>query len=221
MPVRKEVNKSFFKEWTPEMAYVLGFFLADGSLDVNARGGEYFNFHICDRELLDAIREVLGSTHKISTRKRQGNQNNLYRLQIGSKEMCNDLRKLGVKEQKVHFLSMPPVPNKFLHHFIRGYFDGDGNIWMGRIHSNRAKSTTALHLGFTSCSKKFLEDLKSILQSGGLKGGSLFGRDNTYKLQYSINDSIMLYWLMYSDECSVLYLPRKRSVFEKFLKMRP
>ncbi len=33
MPIYKTKNEAFFKKWTPEMAYVLGFFTADGTID--------------------------------------------------------------------------------------------------------------------------------------------------------------------------------------------
>jgi hypothetical protein len=38
MPIHKEINHDFFKLWTPGMAYVLGFFSADGSMIKNKRG---------------------------------------------------------------------------------------------------------------------------------------------------------------------------------------
>ena len=56
MPIYKKVNKNFFKKWSSEMAYVLGFFMADGSIDVNPRGSQYFSIQICDKELLEEIR---------------------------------------------------------------------------------------------------------------------------------------------------------------------
>jgi len=38
------------------MAYVLGFFFADGSYDVHKNGGEYFSFQITDKNLLEKIK---------------------------------------------------------------------------------------------------------------------------------------------------------------------
>lgn len=43
MPVYKRVNKDFFKKWSNEMAYVLGFFAADGNMIVNKRGGQFWS----------------------------------------------------------------------------------------------------------------------------------------------------------------------------------
>jgi hypothetical protein len=53
MPIHKMVNKDFFKTWTSDMAYVLGFFAADGNMSKNKRGGCYIDFGITDFELLN------------------------------------------------------------------------------------------------------------------------------------------------------------------------
>lgn len=42
------VNKEFFKCWTSEMAYVLGYFSADGSMFINPRGSRYIEFTSTD-----------------------------------------------------------------------------------------------------------------------------------------------------------------------------
>ena len=202
------------------MAYVLGFFMADGSLDVNPRGSQYFNFHIRDKKLLESIREVMNSEHKIATRKVVGGNSVQYRLQIGSKEMCDDLRSLGVQEQKAHNMKIPSMPRVYFSDFVRGYFDGDGNIWMGKVHKDRGKATNTLMTTFTSCSGEFLKDLKKLLNLEGLSGGSLFFSRKAYRLQYSVMDSIMLYRILYTRCHSTLYLKRKKKIFEEYIKMR-
>ena len=209
MPMYRHVDKDFFKKWTLEMAYVLGFFMADGSIDINPRGSHYFSLAIIDRKLLESIHKSLKSTHKISVIKRanKSNWSDQYRLQIGSREMCDDLRRLGVTENKTNNLLIPEIPKKFFSHFVRGYFDGDGNVWIGKIHKRRKIQTYAIHTVFTSCSGDFLKDLKSKLEYLGLKGGSFCKADNAYRLQYSINNSIMLYNIMYSGKYS-LFLER-------------
>jgi hypothetical protein len=52
MPIFKTKNENFFKNWTPEMAYVLGFFTADGSMIRNKRGAHFIEFQITDKNLL-------------------------------------------------------------------------------------------------------------------------------------------------------------------------
>src|SRR5690242_9552827 len=128
MPVFKSVNKNFFKKWSSEMAYVLGFFAADGYITVNKRGGEFWSIDIVDKKLIEQIKEMIEAEHKISVRKRVHGVYTSYRLQIGSVEMCNDLRRLGFSERKTNNLALPHVPEKYFTSFVRGYFDGDGHV---------------------------------------------------------------------------------------------
>lgn len=201
------------------MAYVLGFFCADGSMDITKRGTHYFSIQICDRELLEAIRGALGSNHKISVRAGKKSERDKYRLQIGSKEMCGDLVALGMQTQKTQNLVLPNVPEKYLASFVRGYFDGDGNVWTGVIHKERKTSMKGIQTTFTSCSGEFLESLQERLISRGVVG-RLACRKTFYRLSYSILSSLKLYKLMYTDLGTDLYLSRKKDIFELYISER-
>lgn len=166
------------------------------------------------------FRDVLESEHTIHSRKWRDTESVQYRLQIGSKEMCEDLESLGVSQKKAHTMRLPKVPKRYFGSFVRGYFDGDGNVWVGQIHKNREKKNTTIQTAFTSCSKPFLLSLQSRLIVSGLGQGSLSCKMKAFCLKYSVNDSLKLYNLMYSETCSGLYLNRKKRIFEKFIKMR-
>ena len=71
MPVFKDKNEDFFKKWSSEMAYVLGFFCADGSMITNKRGSHYLEYYITDKDLIFKIKKALGSNHKISEKQRE------------------------------------------------------------------------------------------------------------------------------------------------------
>lgn len=204
------------------MAYVLGFFAADGYITVNKRGGQYWCIQITDKELLERIKEVMCSDHAISRRSSiNPNERTLYRLQIGSKELCDDARSLGFSERKTKCLVVPNVPQEYFPAFVRGYFDGDGNVWVGRIHKDRPKSMQAIQVAFTSCSKPFLLGIHERLKGCGISNGGIYCKKNAFRLQYSIKDSLALYRLMYGKGGVSPYLPRKKEVFERYLKMRP
>lgn len=221
MPIYKKVDKDFFKKWTPEMAYVLGFFSADGYMTVNKRGGQFWCIQIGDKELLEKIKIVIQSEHKISERIGKGNRSFMYRLQIGSIEMCNDLRKLGLAERKTKNLSVPNVPQKYFHDFVRGYFDGDGNVWMGTMNKCRKKPTQIMLVAFTSESINFLHSLLHSLKTNGIVGGSIYKvkNSNCGRLSLSTTDALKLSEIMYNVPHK-LFLSRKKRVFEKFVKMR-
>lgn len=213
--MHRHVNCDFFKNWKPEMAYVLGFFAADGTMIKNKRGAYFVQFEITDRELLKKIRNSLNSNHKIAIRKRNKNYKPSYRLQIGSKVIFKDLLKIGITPRKALRMSLPKIPEKYIHHFVRGYFDGDGNVWYGTVHKERKTKTPVLLTRFTSGNKRFLENLASALKSQIRIGGAITCSSGAYQLGYSTRPSLSLYRFMYNN--SHLFLPRKKKIFEKYI----
>ena len=224
MYAQKKINKDFFKVWSPEMAYVLGFFAADGYITVNKRGGQYWCIQITDKKLLYSIKKSLNSEHRISVRfPKKENESVKYRIQVGSIEMCNDLRKLGFFERKTKSLAIPNIPKKHFSHFVRGYFDGDGNIWRGEVHKERKTRHEVLLMVFTSCSHEFLANLYHRLSILDIKGGSLYRskKKEFSRLQYSTKDALKLYKFMYNGmNTSELFLERKKCVFESYIALR-
>lgn len=220
MPIFKNINKDFFKIWSPEMAYVLGFFAADGSMVRNRRGAHCIEFKITDQDLLESIRLTLGSNHTIACLKRSKEKwKPQFRLQIGNKTMFEDLLSLGMTQSKSLTLCMPDVPKKYLSHFVRGYFDGDGNVYANEYaRKGRKLLSVTLLTGFTCGSRDFLKSLHTLLSENAIvSGGSLFARENYFRLHYSVRDSCSLYRFMYNTE-SGLFLSRKKTVFENYFK---
>ncbi len=209
------------------MAYVLGFFAADGYITVNKRKGQFWCIQITDQEILENIKKVVQSEHKISKRLPiKPNESIKYRIQIGSIEMCDDLRKLGFSERKTKSLAVPNVPDRYFSDFVRGYFDGDGNIWMGEIHKDRKRKNRyiVLKLYFTSCSLDFLRELHTRLYFFGLTGGCIYTskKKQFSRLQYSTTNALKLYNFMYNGlGKSELFLRRKKNVFTKYMELRP
>lgn len=203
------------------MAYILGFFAADGCMIKNNRGAHFIEFHITDKDILEKIRTALKSSHKISKRERNFKWKPVYRLQIGSKKMFEDLTLLGISPAKSKTLKLPLIPDEYLKDFVRGYFDGDGNVYANKYkRKGRNKLSITLLSGFTCGSKDFLKSLhEKLAGAANLSGGTLFNRDGYYRLYYSVNDSCKLYKFMYNTE-SNLFLPRKKNIFEKFFKER-
>lgn len=201
------------------MAYVLGFFAADGCMIKNNRGAHFIEFHIIDKDILVKIKNLLNSDNKISTRTGKTIWKTGYRLQIGSKEMFEDLLSLGMTPHKSKTIKLPQVPDKYFSHFIRGYFDGDGNVY---IHKRKdRKGRLSLLSGFTCGSKVFLEKLFFKLRKiADIKGGTLYcKKDSYYCLYFSTQDSSGLYRFMYNKSGDLL-LSRKKEIFEKFIKTR-
>lgn len=223
MPIIRNINQDFFKSWSNNMSYVLGFFAADGCMIRNKRSACFIEFKICDLELLENIKQALGSDHKISKRVVKNKKwKNIYRLQIGSKEIFQDLEKIGFTQAKTKNLKFPEVPKEYIGDFIRGYFDGDGCISYGYYKTkDRKENKFTFSTRFTCGDKKFLVSLKDKL-SLDLKGGFIVKKERGYELVYSHKDSLALFDILYNNIPRCIFLERKYSKFKeihKILKM--
>lgn len=217
MPIYKKYNKDFFKKWSPNMAYILGFLYADGNIIKTKRGTHFVALQIKDKEILYKIRKVLDSNHKIGIKKKS--KSITYRLQIGSKELFDDLSLVGLSPNKTKRIRLPKMPELFFGDFMRGYFDGDGGVWMGLNHIKSKSPSMTLQVNFTSGSVEFLKDILNRLKQSGIVGGSLYKvKSSKYgRLLFGAVDALKLYKIMYNKPHK-LFLKRKMLVFEKYKK---
>lgn len=192
------IDQDYFKTWSRNMAYMFGFWFADGCI----YGERMFDItvHKKDKYILKRFAEELGFEGKLYDYvDRQA-----ARINFSCKTIHDDIVALGGKECKSLDCTFPEVPQEYLHDFIRGYFDGDGCVCLCK--NNR------LQTSFTSGSPDFLRKLhKTIKKETGITGGSLSG----YSLSFGKRDSILLGNYMYADNPE-LYLKRKRDKFQKF-----
>jgi intein-encoded DNA endonuclease-like protein len=201
------------------MAYILGFMYADGNIVITKRGNHYVAIYTSDKELLVAMANCMKAEQKISARISDTGCN--YRIQIGSKEWFYDLGILGLFPDKTARMRLPKIPQSYFGDFVRGYFDGDGNVWTGTIHKERRTTTKTIQVFFTSCSHLFLTDLLQLLQVNGIKGGGMYvsKKGNFTRIIFSSNDALKIYEIMYNGRHK-LHLGRKKVVFEQFIKIR-
>lgn len=212
------VDEGFFDVWSHEMSYVLGFLFADGSLeDASYIRGKYIRVTSTDRNRIEAIRRLLRSRHTIVEVNKGGNYKKSYLLRIGNAKIYNRLLELGVTPRKSLTMSFPNVPDLYLSAFVRGYFDGDGCVHIGRS----PKGTSRLLTIFTSGSRSFLESLKAKLAKVlNTNGGSLHAHGSTkgtYQLRYFANDSMKLFEYMYPSILPPdLLMRRKYAIFVRY-----
>lgn len=119
-------NRNVFKSIdNEEKAYWLGFLYADGYVGDN--GIIELTLSENDLDHIEKFKTFMNSNHKIKYNKKTKS----YRISICSKELKNDLIFLGCMPRKSLILKFPTedqVPKHLIHHFMRGYFDGDGCI---------------------------------------------------------------------------------------------
>jgi hypothetical protein len=230
MPMLRKWNQDFFDKWSQEMAYVMGFMFADGAVWCGKRGNWFLAFYSTDLEIIEKIRKVLMSEHKIGIKTPSVNAHahwkTAYSLQIGSKYICAKLAEFGVIQNKSLVITFPKVPPQFLGDFVRGYFDGDGCVSLGKYwRKDRRRWKYQFTARFTSGSKKFLEGLwlavNPYVQGGYINTKS---KRSGYDLVFGQYDAVALYGLMYNNIPAELFLKRKflifREAFQK-LNMQP
>ncbi len=205
------------------MAYVLGFFVADGSMFVNSRGSCYIDFTSIDKDLIEAVRKMMDTDNSIGAFRSTNPKRKIsYRLQIGSKEIFKDLLELGLTPCKSKKLKLPNIPSVYLSDFTRGYFDGDGCVCFNIYRPKDRKNSRFYFTTRFSCgSEKFLRDLLKQLQKNvGIKGGCIIKKKDSasYDLQFSVKDSFKLYEFMYKNVKNIYFLRRKYNIFQKAIK---
>lgn len=223
---RRKFNHNFFKTWSYPMAYVLGYLFADGAL-INANKSSrtcYITITSKDKQIIYQIRDALGSKHNIYIRKpglmyirgKQYLRSSQYTLRIGSKKMFTDLATLGLQSRKSLIMTFPQIPNKYLSFFLRGYFDGDGCIYVGK-----SKESLRLSVIFTCGSANYLSSLKDKLNLIlGLETSIQFYEAYAYRLIYRNNNGLKILNFMYKNLAKAPYLERKYLKYQQYLNQR-
>jgi len=161
-PYKYSHNQFFFNCINSEKsAYWLGFMYADGCVKGNKI---YLGLAEKDKDFLEVFKRDIEATNPIYKQKLsiKGKTYVSYYLTISSKYLVNDLIKLGCIPKKSLTLKFPTyeqVPEHLMHHFIRGYFDGDGCVCRHREKRSRQDSLSLSIVG----SKFFIESLQEYL----------------------------------------------------------
>ncbi len=209
----------FFENWTPSMAYVLGFIAADGWISINTKNGKgsyrlgvFVNKK--DREVVEFIKKSMNLSHEIKTK-----ATNLVGFEMCSKKLVSDIQVLGIVPRKSKVIKMPlDIPEQCASHYVRGLFDGDGWITVADDY---------FHCGIVSASDGFLEQIQSV----ACCGGKIYHREHSgfkikdgtktvlHTLKYTKKDTIKLRDFLYQNDC--FSLSRKKDKFyDERVKMK-
>lgn len=202
------VNEQAFTCLTPEMAYVLGFILADGCVYVTKTNGKILRISSMDAPILEKIRDILQSNHPID-------MNYCPVPAIVNNNLVDGLMALGITPNKSLTATLPSIPDELFPHLLRGYFDGDGYVRYGL--------RQGLTVKFTSGSRILLEQVAERISSNfHLPSRPITndkGHPTAMRLYYHGSTALRLAGVMYED-AGDLYLPRKRDVFEHYRNVR-
>lgn len=205
------LDDNFFEEINNEAkAYFLGLMYADGCLWGGPEKKRYMinlGLEKTDKAVVETFKKVLSSTRPLYRITSRGySLTESICLSVSSKKLFNDLINLGCTPKKTFTLKFPSfLPQENLHHFVRGYYDGDG--WV-----SSTKGNLMTGLGGTY---DFLSGLQNRLNFANGR----IGRDRSiFRLVYSCSQAnIFLDWIYQN---ATILMRRKRTKFDK-LRWKP
>ena len=215
---RYNVDETFFEKIDSEdKAYVLAWMYSDGNITLNNNGKVDAKMRIQIQEedsyILEKIAELMqydGPLYDVPPPKKFPHRKPQKVLCINRKVLVDQLVRLGCPPNKSLILRFPEtdiVPEKILHHFVRGYFDGDGSI-----------SAKSRYAGFTS-TDIFLNELgRRVLTPLGINFNIYYRYKNTNSASLMIGQKKSiekLFYYMYHD--ASLFLKRKHKKFKECL----
>jgi len=209
------------------MAYTLGFLYADGSLEYSPSiRGKYLRVTSTDYQHIHSVRTILESKHTlVKARKKSQNHRDSWLLRIGNSVLYNSLTMLGLEPNKSLTMTFPDIPHTFLSSFIRGYFDGDGCVYVEKGTSKSGLLTPKrLRIIFTSGSREFLSELLANLCKidSSFRNGKISTslQNRAHRLVFPTSTSISLYIYMYKNTEQGLLLKPKFDKFNKYFDYR-
>ena len=210
------LNEQYFDQIdTPNKAYILGLLYADGNNNIG-KSTVRIQLQEGDKDILEKISKEVDTDRPLKyidcSDRIYGNNyvsKNMFSFEIFSRHVCKMLDYYGMKENKSLILEYPIFLNDELHsHFIRGYFDGDGSITLGKNTLFTITST-----------ESFCNDCIDIIRNATDVGGSVFDASchNGVTKFISIGGrnqcKRVLDWLYYDAE---LYLQRKYDIYRNY-----
>ncbi len=195
------------------MAYVLGFISADGNI---CHSGRVHALQIAcdDKDVIEKIKFAFEYEGPIYEKARPNGKIS-YSLRICDPIIFKDLEHLGVTERKSLTFTPSKTPVKLVRHFIRGYFDGDGSVYL-RNTKYPSRLVVSIYTASLNMANYLHINCKQVL--GDLYQGRILmhmARQKTpfYNIHLGHKAAVKLFNYMYQN--ADIYLERK---YKKFLE---
>ena len=196
------MNENAFEEIkTEEQAYWLGFLYADGYISKDNH--IELKLSIVDYSHLEKFAKFIDYKKDINTG--IANKKAFCRINFRNKKMNHDLISLGCTNSKslnLNFPSNKQVPQNLIHHFIRGYIDGDGSVFQSPNDKPR----------FSFLGTR--EIIEGIVKTMSWKQNKIRKPSGAYSTEYGGWHVYEIIKPLYKD--STIYLDRK---YQSFLKI--
>jgi len=192
------VKEDYFKTWSHEMAYILGFISADGNIYKYSLSIE---LQSKDIEILEFIKQQISPDSIIENTKKKNKE--YKRLRINSKQLVKSLELFNVIPNKTQIIRLDfEIPPPYLGDYIRGLFDGDGWVYCRR---------NTITFGICSASKIFLSEIYNKVKLGRLRKRNQKGKSALYNWEAECQSAIAIRNILYSS--GAFSLERKKEIF--------
>lgn len=200
------VNEQYFDVIdSEEKAYWLGFIFADG---YNSNDELTINLSVKDVSHLEHFKKALAADNPIAHK-----ENAKVSFRVASRHMCTSLSMLNCVRNKTFTLEPPNLASDMIPHFVRGFFDGDGCIYLNKKEDQIRSAKMSIHCA----SPVFVRWLLKTLQEQGIHGVYNPASQNSRNVTVSNKQGILDFMNYIYPTDNVVCLERKRA---KFLQAR-
>lgn len=212
-----DISGDVFKE-SELKYYFIGIVSADGYIvnGKNDKGVELCHNH-ADVLLLESLRDRISPDRPIRHKPHKNHDSSAYRVKFNGKEIFDFLSNYMPISNKSYALTYPVnIPKEYLHHYLRGYIDGDGTIGVAKNQqtvNGKRKYYYVTRLRVLG-TEAFLKGLTEAIQEAlGIKPVKVSkkGKERVYEIQYSGKHANSILDFIYSD--LTLLLDRKFHVW--------
>lgn len=205
---KHEINEDYFEKIDTEAkAYFLGLIYADGCIHRNSLR---LSLKKEDGYIIYELAKQLNAELCVKEVK-SGYDTDMMSLTVFRKKLVNDLKRKGINYNKTFDLKFSDeniVPKHLQHHFVRGFFDGDGTIGFNKANKN-------YYVGFIG-TKEMLSKILEIHKSFGYNS-KLYKNRKSNKI-YEVHFGGIFAtqkWFEYMYKNAHIYLKRK---FQRFVE---
>jgi len=213
--IKYEIDEEYFEEInTSDKAYILGLLYADGHM---YKSRKQIRLKLTDIELLEKVKEKLNYLKPLNNSKKGKKSHKEAKiLIICNTKIYDDLIKLGCKQNKTYNCQFPNLNNQYISDFIRGFFDGDGCIYVGTDKRNNNLYAEVVVIS----TNDFIYALIDYLKNFNIK--CKYFRDKKHdgrigKLRIQEHESLFNFYLMMYHRDNLILLNRKYEKYKNFL----
>ena len=210
-------NDKIFLEENEKSFYLAGFTAADGCV-MNDSKRYILKIKLAskDESHLLKIKNLFEATNPIYYNYNKKENTSNVMLVLSSKDMINDLKKFNIVPRKTKIYTFPEwlIDHPLVHHFMRGYFDGDGSVYIKKIINQ--PDQLGIEIGGNSL---FISLYGNIIdRQCNFMHHSINIRDNdNARVCYGgTNNILKIKSFLYKD--ATIFLDRKKDLFSKSLE---